>query len=179
MDLSRDLPVGWKKQFDFVHQRFVFPGLAEKQVRGFLDRLTECVKPGGWIQLIEPAANVNVSGPDPTAFHVLHKFADTCMLSPDPKSIILSTLKERGFVEINTESKDIVVGKYQHNRELDVRGRKCMRAAVENMSKIANAEMLGMSEAEWDTMLARFEKDMDRYRTAVRHTIIWAQKPIV
>ncbi|KAK7178675.1 gliotoxin biosynthesis protein [Paraphaeosphaeria sporulosa] len=109
MDLSRDLPTAWQEQFDLVHQRFVFPGLAEKQVREFLGKLMGCVKPGGWIQLIEPAANENVSGPAPTAFHMLHKLADTCMLSPNPKEIILSELKSGGFVDINVESMDIVV----------------------------------------------------------------------
>ncbi|KAJ4342312.1 hypothetical protein N0V95_006987 [Ascochyta clinopodiicola] len=177
MDLSRDLPPMWKQRFDLVHQRFVFPSIPEDQVRKYLGRLTGCVKPGGWIQLIEPAANQNVSGPDPTAFHVLHKLADTCMQTPNPKNIILSELKAGGFVNINVESMDIVVGKFQSNRELDVRGRKCMRAALMNMYAIADAEMLGMSETEWSKIIDRFELDMERYRTAVRHSIIWAQKP--
>ncbi|KAF2280364.1 S-adenosyl-L-methionine-dependent methyltransferase [Westerdykella ornata] len=177
MDLSRDLPTEWEQQFDLVHQRFVFPGIAAKQIGEFLDRLMECVKPGGWIQLVEPAANENVSGPDPTAFHVLHKFADKCMQSPDPRDTILSKLKEGGFINVNVETRDIVVGKYQSNRELDVRGRKCMRAAVMNMSAIANAKMLGIEEADWDNLLDRFEADMEKYRTAVRHFIIWAQRP--
>nr|QSQ85917.1 methyltransferase [Preussia typharum] len=177
MDLSRDLPVEWNQQFDFVHQRFVFPGTSEQQIRDFMGRLMGCVKPGGWIQLIEPHANENVSGPDPTAFHVLHKFAQTCMKSPTPKPIILSALKEGGFTNINVESKDIVVGKFQKNPELDVRGRKCMRAAVMNMSAIGNAKMLGLSDNEWDNILDRFEADMEKYRTAVRHSIIWAQRP--
>jgi hypothetical protein len=177
MDLSRDLPAVWQQQFDLVHQRFVFPGIAEQQVCEFLNRLMGCVKPGGWIQLVEPAANENVSGPDPTAFHILHKFADTCMQSPNPRDIILSKLKDGGFVNINVESMDIVVGKFQTNRELDVRGRKCMRAAVLNMSKIADAEMLGLPETEWTGIIDRFEADMATYRTAVRHSVIWAQKP--
>ncbi|KAH7361345.1 hypothetical protein BKA66DRAFT_471066 [Pyrenochaeta sp. MPI-SDFR-AT-0127] len=177
MDLSRDLPAEWWRQFDLVHQRFVFPGVSEKQIREFLGRLMECVKPGGWIQLIEPAANENVSGPDPTAFHVLHKFADKCMQSPNPRNIILSELKEGGFANVNVETMDIVVGKFQANRELDVRGRKCMRAAVMNMSAIANAKMLGITDSDWDNILDRFEVDMQTYRTAVRHSIIWAQRP--
>lgn len=96
----------------------------------------ECVKPGGWIQLVEPTANENVSGPDPTAFTVLHQFSDLCMQCPNPRDVILLALKEGGFININIQTLDIVVGKFQDNRELDVRGRKSMRGAMKNMSTI-------------------------------------------
>lgn len=136
-DLSEDLPAEWTQYFDLVHQRFVFPGFSSQTIREFLGRLMGCVKPGGWIQLVEPIANENVSGPDPTAFTVLHRFADVCMQCPNSRDVILSKLKEGGFVNVNVLTLDIVVGKFQNNRELDVRGRKSMREAIKNMSKIA------------------------------------------
>jgi len=133
-DLSKDLPAEWTLNFDLVHQRFMFPGFSSETVKEYLGRLMGCVKPGGWIQLVEPIANENVSGPDPTAFIVLHKLADICMKCPNPKDVILSKLKEGGFVNVNIQTLDIVVGKFQDNKELSVRGRKAMRAAMHNMS---------------------------------------------
>lgn len=97
----------------------------------------KCVKPGGWIQLVEPCANENVSGPDPTAFTVLHQLANMCMKCPNSKDVILSKLKKGGFVNLNIQTVDIVLGKHQHNKELDVRGRKSMKLAVQNMMSIA------------------------------------------
>jgi hypothetical protein len=135
-DLWKDLPAKWSQYFDLVHQRFVFPGFSSQTIKKFLGRLMECVKPGGWIQLVEPAANENVSGPDPTAFTVLHQFADLCMQCPNPRDVILSKLKEGGFINVNIQTSDIVVGKFQDNRELDVRGRKSIQEAVKNMSAI-------------------------------------------
>ncbi|KAF2092844.1 hypothetical protein NA57DRAFT_69591 [Rhizodiscina lignyota] len=176
-DVLKELPDEWKANFDLVHQRFVCPGFSELQIRECLGRLMECVRPGGWIQLVEPAANENVSGPDPTAFMVLHRFADKCMQSPNPRDLILSILKEGGFINVNVEGLDLVVGKFQGNRELDVRGRKSMRAAVENMTAIASARQLEGPMADWDDLLDRFEADMAKYRTAIRHNIIWAQRP--
>jgi len=133
-DLSKGLPADWAQRFDLVHQRFMFPGFSSEIVKEFLARLMGCVKPGGWIQLVEPIANENVSGPDPTAFIVLHKLADLCMKCPNPKDVILSKLKDGGFVNVNMQALDIVVGKFQENRELSVRGQKAMRAAMQNMS---------------------------------------------
>ncbi|RYP29374.1 hypothetical protein DL767_006760 [Monosporascus sp. MG133] len=176
-DLSKDLPAEWNQYFDLVHQRFVFPGFPSQTIKEFLGRLMGCVKPGGWIQLVEPCASENVSGPDPTAFAVLHQLANMCMQCPNSRDVILSKLKEGGFVNVNIQTCDIVIGKYQDNREMDVRGRKSMRDAVKNMSSIASAEKLGMPKADWDTLLDRFEADMAKYRTAVRHIIIWAQRP--
>jgi hypothetical protein len=136
-DLSKDLPAEWDSYFDLVHQRFVFPSFSANTIEQFLTRLAKCVKPGGWIQLVEPAANENVSGPCPSAFTTLHIVADLFMQCPNPKDFILSQLKKIGFININIRSLDIVIGKYQDNREMDVRGRKSMRAALNNMYTMA------------------------------------------
>jgi hypothetical protein len=96
----------------------------------------ECVKPGGWIQLVEPIANENISGPDATAFAVLHQLADKCMKCPNAKDVILAKLKQGGFVNVNVHMVDIVIGIFQANKELDVRGRRNMRATMNNMLSI-------------------------------------------
>ncbi|KAL2759318.1 hypothetical protein ACRALDRAFT_1067831 [Sodiomyces alcalophilus JCM 7366] len=136
-DLSQDLPAEWNQYFHLVHQRFVFPGFPAQTIGEFLGRLMGCVKPGGWIQLVEPCASENVSGPDPTAFAVLHQLSKMCMKCPDSRDVILSRLKEGGFVNINVQTADIVVGKYQLDREMDVRGRRSMGDAMRNMMSIA------------------------------------------
>ncbi|KAL7814999.1 S-adenosyl-L-methionine-dependent methyltransferase [Trichoderma aethiopicum] len=132
-DLTNDLPAEWTANFDLVHQRFIFPSFPVETVEEILERLANCVKPGGWIQLVEPAANENVSGPGPSAFTTLHQIANLFMQCPSPKETVLSQLTKLGFVNINVHSLDIVVGKYQESRELDIRGRKNMRAAFHNM----------------------------------------------
>ncbi|KOS22743.1 Demethylmenaquinone methyltransferase [Escovopsis weberi] len=176
-DLSKDLPTEWTRSFDLVHQRFIFPGFPGDTIRDFLARLMLCVKPGGWIQLVEPAADEMVSGPDPTAFNVLHKLASMYMKTPNPKDVILSTLHEGGFVNINVESADLVIGKFQENKELGIRGRRSMRDAVKNMSGMSSPAALDLSQHEYDNLVERFDEDTEKYRTAVQHTIIWAQRP--
>lgn len=132
-DLLQSLPEKWAKHFDLVHQRFVFPGFPAKAIDEFVDKLMECVKPGGWIQFVEPVANENVSGPGPSAFAILHQLANTFMKSPNPTNVILAKLESAGFINVNIETLDIVVGKYQSNKELDARGRRNMRATINNM----------------------------------------------
>lgn len=34
-----------------------------------------------------------------------------------------------------------------------------------------------MPKEDLETVLGRFEADIEKYRTAVRHIIIWAQRP--
>lgn len=194
-DLSKDLPAEWTMRFDLVHQRFLFPGFSISTIEKFLERLTRCVKPGGWIQLIEPAANENVSGPGPSAFTSLHQIANVFMQCPNPKEAILSQLRTIGFININIQTLDIVIGKFQDNRELDIRGRKSMRAAFNNMYPMTrqvsyyrsrnhtltiydcSPESLDMSQEDWNTLPMRFDQDLETYRIAVRHHIIWAQRP--
>ncbi|PTB75342.1 S-adenosyl-L-methionine-dependent methyltransferase [Trichoderma longibrachiatum ATCC 18648] len=171
-DLTNDLPAEWTSNFDLVHQRFIFPSFPVDAVEKILERLANCVKPGGWIQLVEPAANENVSGPGPSAFTTLHQIANLFMQCPSPKETVLSQLTKLGFVNINVHSQDIVVGKYQDSRELDIRGRKNMRAAFHNIH-----EALGISREDWNTLPDRFDQDLETYRVAIRHHIIWAQRP--
>lgn len=135
-DLTKELPAEWTANFDLVHQRFIFPSFPVDAVERILERLASCVRPGGWIQLVEPAANENVSGPGPSAFTTLHQIASRFMKCPSPKEVILSQLTKLGFININVHSVDIVIGKFQDNRELDFRGRKSMRAAFNNMYKM-------------------------------------------
>lgn len=120
-------------RFDLVHQRFVFPSFSEPIIKEFIDKLAKCVKPGGWIQFVEPAADENVSGPGPSAFTTLHQIASLFMQCSNPRNIILSQLENVGFVNISVHTLDIVIGKFQNNREMDIRGRKNMRAAFKNM----------------------------------------------
>ncbi|KAL6862024.1 S-adenosyl-L-methionine-dependent methyltransferase [Trichoderma novae-zelandiae] len=171
-DLTKDLPNEWAANFDLVHQRFIFPSFPADTVERILECLANCVKPGGWIQLVEPAANENVSGPGPSAFTTLHQIANLFMQCPSPKEVILAQLGKLGFININIESLDIVIGKHQNNRELDIRGRKSMRAAFNNIH-----EVLSMSQEDWNTLPDRFEQDLNTYRIAIRHHIIWAQRP--
>ncbi|KAL7929953.1 S-adenosyl-L-methionine-dependent methyltransferase [Trichoderma chlorosporum] len=175
-DLSKDLPAEWTMHFDLVHQRFIFPSFSVSAIEESLERLARCVKPGGWIQLVEPAANENVSGPGPAAFTTLHQIAHLFMQCPNPKDVILSQLKHIGFININIQTLDIVIGKFQDNRELDVRGRKSMRASFNNMHP-KTRQSLSMSQEDWQALPARFDQDLENYRTAIRHHIIWAQRP--
>ncbi|TFB01718.1 hypothetical protein CCMA1212_006259 [Trichoderma ghanense] len=172
-DLTKDLPAEWAANFDMVHQRFIFPSFSADVIQEILERLANCVKPGGWIQLVEPAANENVSGPGPSAFATLHQIASLFMKCPSPQQMILAQLTKLGFVNINVQSVDIVIGKFQDNRELDIRGRKSMRAAFNNIHNV-----LGIFQEDWSTLPDRFDQDLNTYRTAVRHHIIWAQRPV-
>nr|A0A1U9YI04.1 RecName: Full=N-methyltransferase verN; AltName: Full=Verticillin biosynthesis cluster protein N [Clonostachys rogersoniana]AQZ42160.1 putative methyltransferase [Gliocladium sp.] len=176
-DLLQGLPAQWIGRFDLVHQRFVFPNFETEVIREVLGRLMQCVKPGGWIQLVEPCAGENVSGPEPKWFLLLHKLANQFMRSAVPRDAILAILHEEGFVNINIESLDIVIGKHQRNKEMDARGRRSMRDSVSNMYPMITAEQLGMPKEEARAVLDKFEADMQKYRTAVRHVIIWAQRP--
>ncbi|TWU74043.1 hypothetical protein ED733_002543 [Metarhizium rileyi] len=176
-DLLTSLPDSWTRNFDLVHQRFVFPGIPSEAFHDALCKLMECVKPGGWIQLVEPLAGENVSGPGPSAFAVLHRLANKFMKSSNIEQRITSRLQEGGFININVQMMDIVLGKSQQNKELDVRGRKTMRAALVNMSSMTNAKEMGMSDEEWGSLMERFDRDMMTFCIAVRHVIIWAQRP--
>ena len=52
--MTKPWPTDWNRTFDLVHQRMALPGADKQSVRSALEGFVGLLKPGGWIQLVEP-----------------------------------------------------------------------------------------------------------------------------
>ncbi len=52
-DIRNPWPAEWQGTFDFVHQRTVLVNARKKPIKDVLSQLTEVLKPGGWVQVME------------------------------------------------------------------------------------------------------------------------------
>ncbi|KAJ5954126.1 hypothetical protein N7501_008405 [Penicillium viridicatum] len=153
--LIEDFPADWSNAFHFVHQRFVIPLFKAEEVPLVLSNLTGCVKPGGWIQLVEMDFQTPVSEPLESckAVQTVHKLTSSVVSDP------LAATKASGKI----------VWKW--------RGARNMLSILGFFQSVAKPEMIGLTEEEWTELPKRFSEEMEKYKFALRVYFVWGQKP--
>ncbi|OQE22213.1 hypothetical protein PENFLA_c013G08350 [Penicillium flavigenum] len=171
----------WKNAFDLVHERFVISLFKEDEIAQVLHNLLSCVKPGGWVQFVEPDFGTCVSRPkDKTsAFQMIHQLTGHVMADNMASTKLAGRLEDAGWVNIGVSVRDMMAGNAHPDPALGERGRKNMLAILNYFQSVTSPETFGLSEKEWLTLPERFSQDMDQHETAIRHYIVWAQKPVV
>jgi gliotoxin biosynthesis N-methyltransferase len=135
-DLLKPFPIAWQQSFDLVHQRFIFPIFKDNEVNQVVENLVSCVKPGGWIQFVEPDASTKLSESKATWFLKLHNLAEKVMTNPNVAQKLKSRLGELGMSNIQEEVIDMGVGRLHENRELGIRGAKNMKAMLDRFMSV-------------------------------------------
>lgn len=123
-DLAKPFPQDWEASFDLVHQRFILPSFNDELINTVLSNLISCVRPGGYIQIVEPDVTARVSDPRAEAFENMQKISERVMNNPNATPKVLDFFKKSGLVEIGLETFDMVVGDKAPNREAGIQGRK-------------------------------------------------------
>ncbi|OAA63431.1 hypothetical protein SPI_03594 [Niveomyces insectorum RCEF 264] len=178
-NLLDEFPAEWKNGFDFVHQRFVTPLFQEKEVQPVLRSLINCVKPGGWIQLVEMDFKTPVSEPlesCPTA-RKFHEITSSIVSDPLACTKLAARLKDEGLQDVGFKTVDMIAGKAHPNPELGERGRRNMLSVMAYFQSVTSAENLGMTQEEWADLPKKFEQEMDAHKIAVRVYFVWGKKP--
>lgn len=130
-DLLEAIPKNWHNSFDLVHQRFIFPSFSDENLAKVLDGLIGCVKPGGWIQIVEPDATARVSDPRAKAFELMQRISGKVMRNPSPGAKVLEHLQQAGMQNVGFRAVDMQVGVSHENREIGIRGRKNFQAVLD------------------------------------------------
>lgn len=177
-NLLEDFPAGWKDSFDFVHQRFVTPLLEEDKVQPVLQRLLGCVKPGGWIQLVEMDFKTPVSEPLESC-PVARKFHDiTSSVVSDPLAAtkLAGRLEKEGLSDVGYKTVDMIAGSGHPNAALGERGRRNMLSVMAYFQHVSSAEQAGMTAEEWADLPKKFEEEMKAHKIAIRVYFVWGRK---
>lgn len=122
-NLIEPFPAEWNNSFDFVHQRFILPLFREAEIETVVKSLAATVKPGGWIQFVEPDFSVPVSSPaDKTkSFQMIHELTRVTMADHAPGKQLAARLEKAGLVNVGVEINDMIVGRQHPNPELGER----------------------------------------------------------
>lgn len=106
-----------------MHQRFILPLFKDAEIEGVIKSLVATMKPGAWIQFVEPDFSTPVSEPpDKTkAFRMIHDLTRVTMGDHAPGVNLAARLEKAGLTRITTEIIDMIVGLQHPDRELGER----------------------------------------------------------
>jgi hypothetical protein len=140
-DINKPWPEEWKNSFDVVHQRLALVG-AGPNGQGALKSLSELVKPGGWIQLIEfEFAASDSDGPAVhDFFQVMKDIFRFVGASLKLSHLIADWLKEEGFVDVQERLVITQMGATNRNPELAKQGVYSTSIAATGLTAFAKSK---------------------------------------
>ncbi|KAF9563390.1 S-adenosyl-L-methionine-dependent methyltransferase [Agrocybe pediades] len=171
------LPSEWTSTFAFVHQRLLVAALQKPDWERAIGEMHRVLTPGGWVQLDEVGSWK--AGPT-TAFHqtLVQQLFRAKGLVLDCATYIPAMLEQAGFVNISVQERSIPLGKWAGNHGAD--GAANFIGVFRAMkTPILKAGGLGFvqSEAEFDTLLDKVEREWDQTKGAeIKFYIFSAQK---
>jgi len=130
--ITKPWPVEWKRSFDFVHQRLVLGACGSFPFGEAIRNLADLVKPGGWIQLIEPDQTCGITdGPAMRDFIRLVTFVFEDMGGHVRYAYdVKRWLQEAGMVDVEEFSIPLFLGASNSDKEL---ARRTARSTADAM----------------------------------------------
>ncbi|KAI1466499.1 uncharacterized protein F4812DRAFT_434316 [Daldinia caldariorum] len=111
-DINKPWPESWKSTFDYVHQALVLFQAGPRQ-RKAVHSLAELVKPGGWIELMEPQYDTTNEDNGPAFQHFLDMVGELWAMrgtTSDFAADLEGTIKDAGFVDVKSVLLPIGIG---------------------------------------------------------------------
>ncbi|RFU32824.1 hypothetical protein B7463_g3513, partial [Scytalidium lignicola] len=177
-DLIEDFPAEWRNNFDFVHQRFVTPLFATEEVPLVLRNLIGCMKPGGWIQLVEMDFQTPVSEPIELcpAVQTVHKLTSSVVSDPLAATKLAGRLTQEGLVNVGYKTVDMIAGSSNPDPVVGERGLRNMLSVLAYFQSVSSPEKLGITAEEWKELPKKFTEEMKAHKVALRVYFVWGQK---
>ncbi|KAJ7905834.1 S-adenosyl-L-methionine-dependent methyltransferase [Mycena olivaceomarginata] len=179
-----NLPAEWTDTFSLVHQRLLILALQVPQWPTAIQEIHRVLRSGGWVQFAESTPWHEASYPGKPCMEKLtsiyRRLAEHRNLYVDCAYDIPKMLAEAGFVEIRSESRMQLMGKWAG--EIGVANATNHVGVLRGIkTPVLEAGGFGYvsSEAEYDELLAGLEKEWDEIPGSEKDFIItWARKPV-
>ncbi|KAF7303053.1 S-adenosyl-L-methionine-dependent methyltransferase [Mycena kentingensis (nom. inval.)] len=189
-----DLPQEWSDTFTLVNQRFLIIALTREEWVRALKELYRVVKPGGWVQFLEPIVwglreeqlqmGDDVYERRPCMEKVVAMYRAVARLrglDVDVGYRLESMLAEAGFVEVRSECQSAKVGRWGGDKGTAMKAMKDILAGVFRGIKtpVLNAGGFGIvkTEEEYDTLTDGLEREWDEVEGLQEEfRVFWARK---
>jgi len=142
-DIKNPWPREYTQLFDLVHQRLTLP-FAGNKCKEALSSLTDMVKPGGWIQLLEGTLLTSDPVERNPCMHnylrIVHAIYTSLGAPLTLSKDIPIWLEELGFVNVQTKEVKVFMGASNSNTDLGRKGAETQRLAAKGMVQAAKSK---------------------------------------
>jgi len=173
MDATKPWPYE-DKTFDFIQQRMLFMDYTRENWPFVLKEMARCIKPGGWVQFVEPhVISYRASAQDTKLCNWVVDVLDNRGYEALVYKHLPDLLEENGFTNIGENEISIPFGYWGGTigtliKEDAVGWTAAFKSQV--------VQVLNVSEAEYDATLADMLADCETYKTYVSFAVIIAEK---
>lgn len=164
-------------QFDFVHQRLMLSAVPLKAWSELVKDLARVTRPGGWIELVEPAPDIEPASPATGRMFEMAKRLGRS-LGLDTTGIVFRSLDDflhrAGLTDIQRHTRDIPLG--------DWGGRvgsllaSDMRAGMTRLGGVFQ-QKFGLSEKECHDLLLAMVVEWEEHRSTWTFAFAFGRKP--
>ncbi|KAJ7074792.1 S-adenosyl-L-methionine-dependent methyltransferase [Mycena amicta] len=180
-----NLPSEWSNSFTLVHQRLLILALEVPQWPLALSEMYRVLRPGGWVQIAESTywdEDVYPGRPCMEKLTMLYRaVANRRNLYVDCAYGMPKLLQEAGFVEIQSESRMHLIGKWagENGTAMKTNHVGILRGIKTPVLQAGGFGVVS-SEAEYDALIEGLEREWDDVPGAEKEFIVfWARKPVV
>jgi hypothetical protein len=196
-DITEPWPEDWKNTFDLVHQRSTLPAVGKKRSPPAIKGLAGLLKPGGWIQLVEPDHTV-VEGPAARAFaELLDEVFAANNTELDIARRMEDWLREAGLQNVECKVFDVPMGVKNPNKEMQPKSARFNVLSLNGMIQVAKRKQIlsqleeyieltitidlpvSFSPETLESLPSQMQEELSSQGGILRLYCVWGQKPSV
>lgn len=135
--MTQPWPKEWASSFDLVHQRMALPAAGKEVVHDVLGAFVDLVKPGGWIQLVEPDHSVSMGPAMADFFRLLSDVFKFMGTGVDYAPQLKKWLGELGIVDLEERTFDVPIGKTSDSEEMATKSARMIELVIKGLTGVA------------------------------------------
>ncbi|KAF8420677.1 S-adenosyl-L-methionine-dependent methyltransferase [Tirmania nivea] len=156
--------------FDFVHSRFVSPGLDRARWDTYVRDCYRVLKPGGWLQMVEFYYNVQSDNGSLTENHALRRWSNMYLEANEQSRDLRAPLRFRtlfdqaGFVDVETRMIPVHLSGWSRNDNERIIGeayKEVFRATLSALGLHPLIDSIGMSLNEALVLIASARHELE------------------
>ncbi|KAI8966100.1 S-adenosyl-L-methionine-dependent methyltransferase [Daldinia sp. FL1419] len=183
-DINEPWPESWKSTFDYVHQTLVLFQAGPKK-REAISSLGELVKPGGWIELMEPQYEATDESHGPAYKQFLDMLSELWAMRGTNSSFaaeLEDMVKDAGFVDVQSVLLPIGIGpKHKDPKLADISVQSTVGGGknITIAGKVVPGGLKCISGEDFETWPARFEEELRTQGACMPLRVVFGRKPEV
>lgn len=138
--MTRPWPEEWASSFDLVHQRMALPAAGKTVVKDTVRSFVDLVKPGGWIQMVEPDHSVSMGPAMGDFFRLLSDVFDFMRTGNNYAVQLKSFLQNAGVVDIEEVVFDVPIGRTSDSDEMARKSTRMIELVINGLTQVAGCK---------------------------------------
>ncbi|KAF2789630.1 putative methyltransferase SirN-like protein [Melanomma pulvis-pyrius CBS 109.77] len=176
--MTQPWPQEWASRFDLVHQRMALPAASKTVVLDALRAFVDLVKPGGWIQLVEPDHSIALGPAMADFFRLLSDVFKFMGTGPDYAPQLKKWLTDLGVEDVKEEIFDVPIGKTSPSDELCAQSARMIELVIKGLTQVAGSIHTSFSAEELHQLGPRIQEEVLEKGGVFRLHCVWGRRSL-